>query len=59
MPDVSAAIMNTKLDDLVSTGAELVVGVDLGCLLHLEGGLRRRGSDMRVAHLAEVLAGEV
>lgn len=56
MSDVSAAIMNAKLDDLESTGAEVIVGVDVSCLMHLEGGLRRRGSDTRVRHIAEFLA---
>lgn len=56
MPGVSAAIMNTKLDDLEATGADLVVGGDISCLLHLEGGFRRRGSTMGVRHIAELLA---
>lgn len=57
MPEVSAAIMDAKLDDLERTGAEVVVGGDVSCLLHLEGGLRRRGSGLRVRHIAELLAG--
>jgi L-lactate dehydrogenase complex protein LldE len=31
------------------------VSCDLGCLLHLGGGLRRRGSSIRVQHLAQLL----
>jgi L-lactate dehydrogenase complex protein LldE len=35
-----------------------VVGGDLGCLLNIEGRLRRRGDETtRVLHVAEVLAG--
>jgi L-lactate dehydrogenase complex protein LldE len=56
MPDISAAILATKLDALEATGADIVVGGDLSCLLHIEGGLRRRGSTMAVRHIAEVLA---
>jgi L-lactate dehydrogenase complex protein LldE len=56
MPDISAAILATKLDALEATGADVVVGGDLSCLLHMEGGLRRRGSDMTVRHIAQVLA---
>ncbi len=59
MAEVSAAIMDAKLDDLEAAGADLVVGGDVSCLLHLAGGLRRRGSGLRVAHIAELLAGEV
>jgi L-lactate dehydrogenase complex protein LldE len=58
MPDVSAAILSTKLDALEATGADVVVGGDVSCLLHIEGGLRRRGSAMTVRHIAEVLAEE-
>jgi L-lactate dehydrogenase complex protein LldE len=58
MPEVSAAILEAKLDDLEASGADTVVGADLSCLLHIEGGLRRRQSTLRVRHVAEVLAGE-
>jgi L-lactate dehydrogenase complex protein LldE len=58
MPDVSAAMMNHKLNTVEQSGADLLVGVDVGCLMHLEGGLRRRGaSHVRIRHIAEVLAG--
>lgn len=58
MPDVSAAMMNRKLNAVEQSGADLLVGVDVGCLMHLEGGLRRRGaSHVRIRHIAEVLAG--
>ena len=37
---------------------DAVVGGDLGCLLNIEGRLRRRGDETtRVLHIAEVLAG--
>lgn len=56
MPAVSAAIMNEKLDRVEASGADTLVGSDVSCLIHLEGGLRRRGSDMSVKHIAELLA---
>ena len=60
MPDVSAAMMNRKLNAVEQSGADLLVGVDVGCLMHLEGGLRRRGtSHVRIRHIAEVLAGTI
>jgi L-lactate dehydrogenase complex protein LldE len=37
-----------------------VVGGDLGCLLNIEGKLRRMGNDTtQVLHVAEVLAGRI
>lgn len=55
MPAVSSAIMNEKLDRVEASGADTLVGGDISCLLHLEGALRRRGSDIRVKHIAELL----
>ena len=39
-----------------ATGADLLVGLDMSCLMNIEGRLRRRGSRLEVRHLAEVLA---
>lgn len=57
--DISAAIADAKLDDAKATGAQCLVLGDLGCMLHLEGRLRRRGdTTTRVLHVAQVLAGD-
>ncbi len=55
LPAVSTAIMERKLDDLEASGADTLVGGDVSCLLHLAGGLHRRGSDMKVKHISELL----
>lgn len=55
MPAVSTAIMDEKLDRIEASGADTVVGGDISCLLHIEGGLRRRASDIQVRHVAELL----
>lgn len=56
MSDISGAILQQKLDNIESTGADTVVGTDSSCLMHIAGGLHRRGSRVQVKHLAEVLA---
>ena len=56
-PDVSGAMVDRKIDDLVATGAETVLGGDLGCLMNIAGGLARRGIGIEARHVAEVLAG--
>ncbi|MBM3564739.1 MAG: (Fe-S)-binding protein [Alphaproteobacteria bacterium] len=56
-PDVSAAITDVKIADIVATGAKTVLGGDMGCLMNIAGRLKRRGSDVAVRHVAEVLAG--
>jgi len=56
-PEVSARMADDKIADAVSTGAEMLVGGDLGCLLHLSGRMARRGDRIAVRHAAEVMAG--
>lgn len=55
---LSGAMLSSKLDAIESSGADVVVGTDASCLMHIAGGLARRGSGIRVMHLAEVLAHE-
>jgi L-lactate dehydrogenase complex protein LldE len=56
--DISTHIAERKCANIAATGAEAVVLGDLGCMLNIEGRLRRRG-DMKtkVLHVAEILAG--
>jgi L-lactate dehydrogenase complex protein LldE len=57
--EVSSAIAGRKCDNIRASGAQAVVGGDLGCLLNIEGKLRREGdTSTRVLHVAEVLAGD-
>lgn len=58
-PDISNAMVSGKADALKETGADLVVGGDLGCLMNIAGKLAREGSAMRARHVAEILAGEL
>ncbi len=56
--DISSAMADKKCEHIQASGAEAVVLGDLGCMLNIEGRLRRRGDDRtRVLHVAEVLAG--
>ena len=56
-PDVSSAMLADKLAAVESTGADVVCACDASCLMHIRGGLERRGSAVRAMHLAQVLAG--
>ncbi len=57
---VSAAIADRKCEAIEASGARAVVLGDLGCMLNIEGRLRRRGNEaIAVLHVAEVLAGSV
>jgi L-lactate dehydrogenase complex protein LldE len=53
---ISTGMLERKLANIEASGAQRVVSCDLGCLLHIGGGLHRRGSPIRVQHLAQILA---
>lgn len=55
-PEVSLAILEEKAAALLATGAEVAVGLEPGCLLHMDGYFRKQGLPLRTLHLAEVLA---
>ena len=56
--EISARIADLKCEDVQSAQADALVLGDLGCMLNIEGRLRRRGDNtIRVLHVAEVLAG--
>lgn len=57
MAPVSAAMLQSKIDAIERSGAEAVVATDVSCLMHIGGGLRRRGSRVRIMHIADVIAG--
>jgi L-lactate dehydrogenase complex protein LldE len=49
-------MMDTKIGKIEGSGADVVVGVDVSCLMHIGGGLRRRNSKVVTKHVAEILA---
>ena len=56
-PDISTRLVSDKAADVRATGADTLLAADLGCLMNIAGRLQREGSDIRVFHYAEVLAG--
>lgn len=57
--DISTAIVDEKCANIHASGADAVVLGDLGCMLNIEGRLRRTGDGKtRVLHVAQVLAGD-
>jgi L-lactate dehydrogenase complex protein LldE len=55
-PDISAAMVNDKVDHIVNSGADTVVGCDTGCLINMAGAISRRGLGIKTMHIAEILA---
>jgi L-lactate dehydrogenase complex protein LldE len=57
MPGTSLAMGRTKVENIVRSGAEVVTSVDISCLMHVGGMLRRdpATSHIRTLHIAEIL----
>jgi L-lactate dehydrogenase complex protein LldE len=53
---VSCMMGRDRVADHERAGAEIIAGIDMSCLMHLDGLLRREGKPMRVMHVAEVMA---
>lgn len=56
MSEISEAMVDEKVQHIEETGAELLIGSDMGCLMNIGGRLQRTGKSVKVMHVAEVLA---
>lgn len=54
-PQISEAMVNDKCRAVAQTSADCLVSTDTGCLMNIEGRLRRLGQKVEVLHLAELL----
>jgi L-lactate dehydrogenase complex protein LldE len=55
-PDISAAMAADKVNAVIGTGADVVVGCDMGCLMQIQKHLIRFGSGIKALHIAQVLS---
>jgi L-lactate dehydrogenase complex protein LldE len=55
---VSVKMGKDRVDDHIKNGAEYITGMDMSCLMHLEGILKRKPSNVKVLHIAEILTAE-
>ncbi len=55
-PDISTAILEEKVDNIVAAEVDAVVGCDISCLMNIQGMLNRRKSHIKIMHIAELLA---
>ncbi len=53
--EMSARLLDRKMDDVRSTGATTIATANPGCMMQLEAGLRQRGALGRVVHVIELL----
>ncbi len=55
--DISSAMVADKVNNIIASGADTVVGCDMGCLMNIQGMLSRKGSAIKTKHIAQILAG--
>ncbi len=53
--EVSTAMLDAKLTDLLATNAEYCTALDNSCLMHLGGGLHRQMKRLQTIHIAGIL----
>lgn len=55
-PEVSKAMMEAKVRNIMDGSAEYVVVSEPGCLINIRGGLQKMNSNIQAMHLIEILA---
>ncbi|MBM9520011.1 (Fe-S)-binding protein [Desulforhopalus vacuolatus] len=56
-PEISTALVDEKIKNILASGADVVCGCDMSCLMNIKGRLSRLGETVEVVHIAEILAG--
>jgi len=56
LPEISCALADEKAESIAATGADTVTGCDSGCLMNIADAMRRRRTEIRVVHIAQLLA---
>lgn len=57
-PEISVAILDQKIEAIERSGVHAVVSGDASCLMQIGGRLSRKGSKVKVMHIAELLASQ-
>ncbi len=56
-PEVSRAMMENKVKNIIASGVDAVVISEPGCLMNIAGGLHKAGSPIRALHIIDLLTG--
>jgi L-lactate dehydrogenase complex protein LldE len=56
--DISAAMGQSKAENVVASGAEYVTAIDPSCLMHVQGMLEKNRFAAKTIHLASILASQ-
>ena len=55
-PEMAERLQQRKVQNILKTGAQVVVTSNPGCMLQIEAGLEKAGAQIRVQHIADFLA---
>lgn len=55
-PDISTAMAEEKVQNIMASGADAVTGCDISCLMNIQGIVNRRNYPLKVLHIAQLLA---
>ena len=53
---ISIAMADQKVTNAAETKAEYIISTDMSCLMHIDGYIKNKGIDLKVLHIADVLA---
>ncbi|MFD2923487.1 (Fe-S)-binding protein [Halobacillus naozhouensis] len=55
MSDISEQMVDEKVEHIEETEADLLIGADGGCLMQIDGRMKRKNKSVKVMHIAEIL----
>jgi L-lactate dehydrogenase complex protein LldE len=55
MEQISEQMVDEKVQHIIETGAQYLIGADEGCLMNIRGRAERVGAKVEVLHIAEIL----
>jgi L-lactate dehydrogenase complex protein LldE len=55
-PAISVAMAEQKVENALATGVQYIVSTDTSCLMHLDAYMKKHNKELKVMHLADVLA---
>ena len=55
---VSSAMAEQKVENALATGAEYIIGTEASCMMNIKGYIDKHKLPIKIAHIADVLAGE-
>ncbi len=53
---ISVAMADQKINNALAANAEIVISTDMSCLMHIDGVIQHKKKNLKVMHLADVLA---